>query len=51
MITPVRISPAPTNWIGASVCPRKTQARTTMMGGSTVLTSAAFAAPIRRAPA
>ena len=49
--TPTRISPAPTSWIGARRWSRNTNDRTTMKSGSTVLTSAAWAAPIRRAPA
>ena len=49
--TPTRIRPRPTSWIGARCWSRNTNARTTMKSGSTVLTRAAWAAPIRRAPA
>ena len=51
MTTPTRISAAPASWIGASVWSEEdTNDRTTMISGSTVLTSAACAAPMRRGP-
>ena len=49
--TPTTINAPPTSWIGARTSSRKPAARATMISGSTVLTSAAWAAPIRRAPA
>jgi hypothetical protein len=45
------ISAAPTIWTRPRTSWRKTNASETMISGSTVLTRAAWAAPIRRDPA
>jgi 4-hydroxy-2-oxoheptanedioate aldolase len=49
--TPMMMRPAPTSWIGLSTSCSASHARATMISGSTVLTRAAWAAPIRREPA
>ena len=51
MMTPRSTRPAPSSWMGASLWSRKTNDSATMKTGSVVLTSAAWAAPMRRAPA
>ena len=49
--TPTMINAAPTSWIGLEALAKDDPARTTMVSGSMVLINAAWAAPIRRAPA